>query len=197
MILVVYAHPYPEHSRACRVLVDAVRDLPGLEVRSLYDRYPDFDIDVGAEQTALAAADLVVWLHPVYWYSAPGLLKQWFDKVLALGWAYGNDAAALRGKDCLWVAASGGEAEAYGPGGEHEQAFANFIPPFAQTARYCKMRWLDPVLVHGSHSISDTELAAHATRLRDRIVAWRAQHGVGTGAPGAESADETAVRPPR
>ena len=71
MILVVYAHLYPKHSRACMALLNAACDLPGLKVRSLYDRYPDFDIDVAAEQKALASADLVVWLHPVYWYSAP------------------------------------------------------------------------------------------------------------------------------
>ena len=33
MILVLYAHPYPQHSRACKALLNAVTDLPGLEVR--------------------------------------------------------------------------------------------------------------------------------------------------------------------
>ena len=50
MIHIVYAHPYPSQSRANRVLLDAVRHLPQVEVGSLYDRYPDFDIDVAAEQ---------------------------------------------------------------------------------------------------------------------------------------------------
>ncbi|WP_294260770.1 NAD(P)H-dependent oxidoreductase [Propionivibrio sp.] len=75
MILIVRAHPYPQRSRAGRALLEAVHDLPDLEVRSLYDLYPDFDIDVAAEQAALARADLVVWLHPIYWYSAPAMLE--------------------------------------------------------------------------------------------------------------------------
>ena len=79
MIYLVFAHPYPSQSRANRALFDAVRDLPGVEVCSLYDRYPDFDIDVAAEQAALARAQLVLWMHPVYWYSVPALLKHWFD----------------------------------------------------------------------------------------------------------------------
>ena len=33
-----------------------IYDLPGLEVRSLYALYPDFDIDVATEQAALDAA---------------------------------------------------------------------------------------------------------------------------------------------
>src|SRR6188768_2948767 len=109
MILVVYAHPYPTRSRAGRALIAAIGDLAGVEVRSLYDLYPDFDIDVDAEQKALTAADVVVWLHPFYWYSVPGLMKHWFDKVLEQGWAYGDTGVALRGKHCLWVPAVGSE----------------------------------------------------------------------------------------
>src|SRR5437867_408529 len=103
MILVIYAHPYPSHSRACRALVESIRTLPGLNLRSLYDLYPDYDIDVSSEQNALASAQLIVWLHPLYWYSVPALLKHWFDKVLERGWAFGPDGHALRGKHCLWV----------------------------------------------------------------------------------------------
>ena len=45
MILVVFAHPYPDRSSANRALVEALAGLPDLEVRSLYDLYPSFDID--------------------------------------------------------------------------------------------------------------------------------------------------------
>ena len=103
MILVVYAHPYPTRSRAGRALLQAIGDLPDVTVRSLYDLYPDFDIDVTAEQEALARAQLIVWLHPFYWYSVPGLMKHWFDKVLEQGWAYGEGGTALAGKRCLWA----------------------------------------------------------------------------------------------
>ena len=46
MICLIYAHPYPDRSRGNRVLLEAVRQLPGLDLRSLYDLYPDFGIDV-------------------------------------------------------------------------------------------------------------------------------------------------------
>ena len=75
-----------------RALVAALEGL-GVEVRSLYDRYPDFDIDAAAEQAALDARRLVVWLHPLYWYGVPALLKHWFDTVLVKGWAYGEGGA--------------------------------------------------------------------------------------------------------
>ena len=172
MILIIHAHPYPRHSRATRALLDAVRDLPGVEVRSLYDLYPDFDIDVVDEQGALMRADLVVWLHPIYWYSVPAMLKHWFDVVLLRGWAYGKEGTALRGKPCLWVTTTGGDAVAYSPGGMHEQPFENFAHPIEQTARFCGMTWEEPLVVHGAHLVSDAELTTAAQQFRARLVAW-------------------------
>ena len=178
MILIVYAHPYPQHSRACRVLLDGVRDLPDIEVRSLYDLYPDFDIDVSAEQGALARAARIVWLHPIYWYSTPALLKHWFEVVLLRGWAYGKDGDALRNKDCLWVTTTGGDENAYSPAGMHEQPFESFVAPIEQTARFCGMRWQPPLVVHGAHIVSEDRLRAMAQDFRDRLVAARAEPSI-------------------
>jgi len=177
MIVVIYAHPYPRHSRGCAALLAGLTGLPELDVRSLYDRYPEFDIDAEAERAALAAADLVVWLHPVYWYTAPALMKLWFEQVLVKGWAYGDDdeARALAGKACLWVTTTGGDDEAYAPGGRHEHRFDAFQPVMEQTARFCGMRWLEPFVVHAAHQVDDAGLRAAGERLRERVEHWRAQ----------------------
>lgn len=173
MILILYAHPYPQYSRACRALLTEVqKGLPEVVVRSLYDLYPDFDIDVATEQSVLAQADLVVWLHPLYWYSVPALFKHWFDVVLLRGWAYGDGGTALRGKDCLWVTCTGGDEQAYSPEGKHQLAFENFIAPIAQTARYCGMEWLEPFVLHAAHLITDEALQNRATDLRARLFHW-------------------------
>jgi glutathione-regulated potassium-efflux system ancillary protein KefF len=174
VIVVIHAHPYPSRSRANAALLRAIADVPGLEVRSLYDLYPDFDIDVEAEQKALEPARLVVLMHPLYWYTAPGLLKHWFDQVLVRGWAYGKDARGLRGKDCLWAVTAGGDADAFEEGGRHGHPFEAFVPVVEQTARYCGMRWLEPFVVEGAHLISDEELAQAARGLRARLDAYRA-----------------------
>jgi glutathione-regulated potassium-efflux system ancillary protein KefF len=171
MIDLVFAHPYPKRSRTNRVLLDAVRDLPELEVRSLYDLYPDFSIDIEAEQAALSRAEIVVWQNPLYWYSVPPLLKLWFDKVLAYGWAYGDEHHALRGKVCQWVATTGGDHAAFSPLGMHGHVFDSFVPPVSQTARFCQMRWQPPLIVHGARRISDSELQELAQAYRERLQA--------------------------
>jgi len=162
-------------SRANVTLANALRSAPGIELRPLYDLYPDFDIDVAAEQRALHVADLIVWMHPIYWYSAPGLLKHWFEKVLTLGWAYGEGGDALHGKHCLWVPTTGGDASDYSTTGMHGHPFADFAPPIEQTARFCGMLWETPHVVHGAITVDDAELARHAAQLLQRLAPWQSE----------------------
>jgi glutathione-regulated potassium-efflux system ancillary protein KefF len=177
VILVVLAHPYPRRSRACAALVEAVRDIPDLEVRSLYDLYPDFDVDRAAEQAALRRARLVVWLHPIFWYTVPALMKHWFDDVLVRGFAYGPGGSALAGKDLLWAVTTGGDEDSYGESGRHRHSFDTFTPVVEQTARYCGMNWLAPFVVHGAHEVAAQSLGESGRALRARIEAWRAAAG--------------------
>jgi glutathione-regulated potassium-efflux system ancillary protein KefF len=150
------------------MLLDGVRDLPDLEVRTLYALYPDFAIDVEAEQRALVQADIVVWQSPFYWYGLPALLHLWIEKVLAHGWAYaGGDA--VRGKTTFWVTTTGAPASAYRPGEMHGHAFDAFVPAISQTARFCGMHWAMPLVVHGAHRIADSDLQQAAKNYRLRL----------------------------
>jgi len=171
MVVLVFAHPYPDRSRANRRLLERAREVEGVEVRSLYDLYPGFDIDVPEEQAALARARVVVWQHPVQWYTVPGLLKHWFDKVLARGWAYGDGGNALRGKRCLWVVTSGGDDEAYSPQGMHGRPFADYVPVVEQTARFCGMHWEEPIVVRAAQRLPDADLDGMAENYRARLEA--------------------------
>ena len=176
MIDLVYAHPYPKRSRANAALLEAVADLPFVQVRALYELYPDFSIDVEAEQAALLESKVVVWQHPLYWYSVPPLLKLWFDKVLAIGFAYGEGGDKLRGKGCQWVVTTGGDHAAYGPDGLHNYLFPTFIPPIAQTARFCGMDFPPPFIVHGAQRLTPEALAGTAARYRERLTELEHHH---------------------
>ena len=160
-ILVVYAHPTPHRSRVNRLMADAARTLANVDVHDLYATYPDFDINVQQEQARLDAADLIVFQHPIQWYSMPSLLKEWLDVVLESGWAHGDGGTALHGKDFLLAATAGGSNESYQTGGYHGREFSAFLPPFQQTAALCGMRWLPPYILHGAHRIDDVAVARH------------------------------------
>ena len=142
MILIIYAHPYPQHSHANKRMLEQAGTLEGVEIRSLYQLYPDFNIDVAAEQAALARADLVIWQHPMQWYSIPPLLKLWIDKVFSHGWAYGHGGTALHGKHLLWAVTTGG-GESHFEMGAHP-GFDVLSQPLQATAIYCGLNWLPP-----------------------------------------------------
>jgi glutathione-regulated potassium-efflux system ancillary protein KefF len=184
--LVIHAHPRPDRSVATRDMLAALAGLPDVAVRSLYDRYPDFDIDVAAEQQALSEARLIVWLSPVYWYSVPGLLKHWFDTVLVHGWAYGHGhtpqgpgpvTQALAGKTAWWVASAGGTPAMYAPDGEHGRPLADYTRALEQTARFCGMHWADPFVLHAGHRLDAGARAGVCRRLRAQAEALRASTG--------------------
>ncbi|HEY0819481.1 MAG TPA: NAD(P)H-dependent oxidoreductase [Rhizobacter sp.] len=171
-ILVISAHPQMELSRVNRRLHEAAAGVPRARVRDLYALYPDYLIDVPAEQQALAAAKLVVWLHPIHWYHMPPLMKLWVDEVLTYGWAYGPGGTALQGKDLWLVASTGGPEASYHPTGYNRYHFDAFLPPYEQTATLCGMRFLPPMVLHGAHRVTSDDLATQADMLVQRLASY-------------------------
>ncbi len=171
-IYLIAAHPHWRDSRVNRLLVRAAHDLPLVEVNDLYATYPDYVIDVEAEQEKLLRADLVVLLHPIQWYSMPPLQKLWLDDVLSYGWAYGAGGIALRGKDMWLVASTGGPEESYHPQSYNRYFFDAFLPPYEQTAALCGMRFLPPLVFHGARSASDSDITAHVQTFADRLASY-------------------------
>ena len=163
-VLILFAHPRLEKSRTNARLLQHVPRRDEVTFRDLYERYPDFDIDVAVEQALLRDHDIIVWHHPLYWYSAPPLVKQWIDLVLAFGWAYGPGGTALHGKAMGHVVTTGGAAAAYQLTGYHGFTLDEFLRPLQRTVTLCGMRWLPPFAVHGTHRLTEEALDAAAAR---------------------------------
>jgi NAD(P)H dehydrogenase (quinone) len=75
------------------------------------------DAAVRAEMEAVRAADVIVFVSPVWWISMPAILKGWVDRVFRPGFAYGHGPdrkvrGTLAGKRGLVFTSSGStEAE--------------------------------------------------------------------------------------
>ena len=173
-ILILFAHPAYQRSRANRLLLDAARDLEATTVHDLYEEYPDFAIDVPREQTLLREHDLIVFQHPFYWYSCPALLKEWMDLVLEHGFAYGHDGTALSGKQLLSAITTGGSRAAYQPDGHNRFTIRQFLAPIEQTASLCGMHYLPPFVIHSMHQQpTDEAMREYATLYRAALVGLR------------------------
>lgn len=170
-VLILFAHPALEKSRVHRRLLRELDDLPGITLHDLYEEYPTFDVDVPREQALLLEHDLIVLQHPFFWYSAPPLVKQWEDLVLEHGWAYGSEGNALRGKRLLSVITAGGGASAYQHQGYNRFTIRELLAPIEQTATLCKMEYLPPYIIHGTHRLAEPEIEREAARYR-QLLAW-------------------------
>ncbi|WP_439183272.1 NAD(P)H-dependent oxidoreductase [Carboxylicivirga taeanensis] len=157
-VLIIYAHPIEHKSRINRQLIAAVERMDGVTVSNLYEKYPDFFIDIKAEQELLLTHDVIVWHHPFYWYSAPALLKEWFDLVLEHGFAYGREGKALKGKWAMNSITTGGRESTYQAEGMNQYPIKNFLLPFEQSAKLCQMNYLSPFVVFGSHLLSEINI---------------------------------------
>ena len=157
-VLVLFAHPAFEKSRVHRRLVAAIPDHPDLTFQDLYEAYPRLDIDVEREQELLLAHDVIVFQNPFYWYSTPPILKQWQDLVLEHGWAYGSTGTALQGKSLLMALSTGGRSEAYCKEGYNRFTIRELLIPIEQTAILCRMRFLPPFVVFGTHSLTPQDM---------------------------------------
>lgn len=160
-ILILFAHPRAHKSRVNIALAGAVKNMTGVTFHDLYEAYPDFFIDVKREQDLLRQHDVIIWQHPFYWFSAPAIVKEWFDLVLEHGFAYGRTGKALQGKMAMSVITTGGTKETYATNGYNGYPVEQFLIPYEQACRLCQMLYLPALVFHGTHLMKskDIELA--------------------------------------
>lgn len=161
-VLVLFAHPSPDRSEANRPLAEAAAQMEGVTLVDLYAEYPTFDIDVDREQGRLISHEVICFLHPLYWYSTPAILKEWQDLVLEYGFAYGVGATALHDKLFFNALTAGGPESAYCAAGSNHFSIRELLCPLEQMARLCGMVFLPPLALFGARTAgADGRLAHH------------------------------------
>lgn len=169
-VLILFAHPALERSRAHAAMVRHTKRLPGITFRDLYQLYPDFDIDVNKEQDVLLEHDIIILQHPFYWYSAPPLIKQWEDLVLEHGWAYGTGGNMLQGKFIFNAITCGGPRHVYSRQGRNRFTIPELLFPFDQTAHLCKMIYMPPFVVDGTHKMANDGFETFALQYKELLL---------------------------
>lgn len=174
-IFIVLAHPQFQHARVNRAMVEAARLVDGVVIHDLYERYPDFHIDIRCEKDVLSHVNTLVLQFPLQWYSCPSLLKEWMDMVLQRGWAYGNGGNALRGKNLLCAVSVGGSFQAYQADGLSRYPISEYLRAFEQMAIVCGMTFLEPFVFHNARQMNDTEISSHAQAYADLLRSFRGE----------------------
>lgn len=173
-ILTVFAHPAPDRAPVHGAMI-AIAQEHVCEVRDLYELYPDFVIDVEAEQAAIAGKDLIVLQYPMHWFTPPALMVEWLDAVFLRGFAYGEDGGRLKDRTLLCALTTGARARDFDEAGVNRYSMGEFLRPLEQTARRCGMRWADPFIVHDTTLSRDKTVERGAERWRARLDAVAAE----------------------
>ena len=131
--------------------------------------------DLLVEQRKLAAADLLVLQFPMWWFGPPAILKGWFDRVLARGFAYlpGHkyDTGHLHGKLAIVSVTTGTSADTYAADGIDGAIHDILWPVHNGVLRYTGFDVAAPFVTHMPGRLTDhertTQLDRWAGALRD------------------------------
>ena len=115
--------------------------------------------DIQQELDKLLWADLVVLNFPIFWFSAPAMLKGWIDRVLVSGVCYGGkrfyDQGGLAGKKALVTVTLGGREHMFGDGAIHGPLEDMLRPILRGTLAYVGFEVLEPFVAWHVPYISD------------------------------------------
>lgn len=166
-ILILFAHPLQERSEINLPLAKVAAQIEGVTLVDLYAEYPDFAIDIDKEQARLLSHDALIFLHPLYWYSTPAILKEWQDLVLEHGFAYGSKGTALHGKLFFSALSAGGLEAAYRAEGYNHFTIRELLNPLEQMANLSGMVYLPPFALFGART------AVEENRVKHHVEDWQ------------------------
>ncbi len=128
-----------------------------------------FSPDLEAEMQKVTDADMIIIHFPLWWGSTPAILKGWFERVLAMGFAWDSDnrfeKGLMKGKKVLLVVSTGDPESYYTPEGMHRATVSQHLYGLTHgTLAFCGFDVLKPYIIHNVTAASKEELE---TRVED------------------------------
>ncbi|WP_166359586.1 NAD(P)H-dependent oxidoreductase [Pseudomonas akapageensis] len=129
--------------------------------------------DIQQELDKLLWADLLILNFPIYWFSAPAMLKGWIDRVLVSGICYGGkrfyDQGGLAGKKALVTVTLGGREHMFGEGAIHGPLEDMLRPILRGTLAYVGLDVLPPFVAWHVPYISAEAREEFLEQYRERL----------------------------
>ena len=132
-----------------------------------------FAPDIAREQARFAKADLVIWLYPLWWGGVPAILKGWFDRVLAYGFAYSDgrryDSGFFHDKRGLLCLSTGGTQQRFSADGVYGTIEQVLWPTQRLMVEYMGIKALEPFVAYGAPRVDQAGREAYLTAWRARV----------------------------
>lgn len=132
-----------------------------------------FANEINAEQEKVEWCDLMIWQFPLWWFSMPGILKGWVDRVFAMGRFYNNgqlyDNGVFKGKKAMVSLTTGGPQDSYVDGGFNGDLYAMLKPIHRGIFEFTGFSVLEPHIIYGPARKTQQELAEEIERYKIRL----------------------------
>lgn len=125
--LVLFAHPYLEHSKSNRELINFYVRHQHYTFRDLYEEFPDFHIPAFRERKRIGNYDRIIFHFPLIWFGLPPLLKLWIDEVFDLKWQDEGRQNPLEGKEVVVLVTTNYQQEQFGEQGYFQYSIEELI----------------------------------------------------------------------
>jgi NAD(P)H dehydrogenase (quinone) len=108
--------------------------------------------DIQDEIEKVEWCDLLILNFPIFWFSAPAMLKGWIDRVFVSGRFYGGkrfyDKGGMLGKKALVTVTLGGQEHMFGPNAIHGEMHTMLRPILRGALAYCGFAVLPPYIAY-------------------------------------------------
>lgn len=150
LVLIISGHTDLAASVANKTILETLNErLPEAEIVKLDELYPDFKIDVEAEQQKLLRADIIVLQFPLFWYSAPSILERWMEETFRHGFSHGSTGDKLKGKKLVLSFTMGAPETLYSHEGAMGYMIDEFLACYKATCRLTQMEYSGSVYTCG------------------------------------------------
>lgn len=131
-----------------------------------------FAPDIEREQARVRKADVLVLQFPLWWGGTPAILKGWFERVLAYGFAYVDgrrfETGLFKGRRALFSVTTGGTPERFSSTGVYGEIERVLYPVERLLLQYMGFDVEPPFVAYAAPRVGDAERQAY-------LAAWEAR----------------------
>lgn len=159
--LVVFAHPYLEHSNSNVELINFYVRHQHYTLRDLYEEYPDFHIAAFRERKRLANYERFVFQFPLIWFGMPPLLRLWIDEVFDRDWLQPGKYNPLENKEVYILVTTGGKERSFSKDGTYQYTVDELISGLIVSLKVFKADIKLIKIVYEANKLSKKEIILH------------------------------------
>ncbi len=155
--LVLVSHPEYDNSMTEAFLKQCQSDIGNVDWVVLDKIQNNFNFDKEQEQNRLTQYDRILFQFPMYWYSAPALMKKYEDDVFTKNFIAFEQEGKLKGKEMGIITTLGDPIKDYQVGGREGFSISELLKPYQAIAQRGQMKFLKPFVISQFAYMTDAQ----------------------------------------